>query len=190
MSGCNTVRVQGAFDHLLAHSSSAVLAGLRGQAFEAHMHRHFKTMLQQPIYRLPIDGGVPGPEQRLADLGLAELPQTQNRFDDLGTLKDGEYGIPRSRGYAAVDAILRPRFAFQATVSNEHDYNVDGLEAVKDGLGLESGDPLHLILVCPPDIKPHVRCQHLVRGKQRVKQPVKLKDGTGLFQYVMAMTWN
>jgi hypothetical protein len=75
------------------------------------------------------------------------------------------------------------------SVTPHHDYKVDGLKAVKNGLKLKH-EPLHLIMISPPDVAPLVTWQHLTRGNQRVKKPQGLVDNVGLFQYCLSFAWD
>jgi hypothetical protein len=176
---------QNEFKALLATNTNAVFASIRGQAYEAHVHRNFKALsgLKQ-VKRLKLDGTV-------EDVQLNIPPFLQQKvFVDLKDLHAGDYGVPQSRTYESVDAVNKPNMSFQMSVTANHGYKVDGLEAVKSGLNLSADMPLHVVLVCPPDVTPHVKWQALTRGKKTVKRPQKLIDGKGLFQYCLEFPWN
>lgn len=176
---------QGRFKALLANNTEAVFAAIRGQAFESYVHRNYRNLPTQlkHIRELKIDGEVKVIYPPL--LSLSE----QCVFDDVKELQENEYGIPRSRSYAAVDAVVRPNWAFQMSVSFDHDFNIDGLKAVKKGLNLADNQVLHVVMVCPPDVEQQVKWQHLTRGKQRVKRPKGLVEGIGLRQYRLKFPW-
>jgi len=126
---------------------------------------------------------------RVTDVPLkVPLLKAQNVFDEAKAVKAGDYGIPRSRIYQAVDSLTPDDLAWQMSVSNEHDYGVDGLKAVKDGLK-PGKKPLRVVLVCPLEVVEHVRWQTLKRGKQVVKAPRGLEEGTGLLQFVLGVDY-
>jgi len=111
------------------------------------------------------------------------------QFNTPEDIKLNTYGIPRSRNYAAVDAVIRPDIALQISVSANHGFNIEGLEAVKAGLDLSATEPLHVVMVCPSDVVDAVHWQPLMRGKKRVQRPQSLIDGKGLCQYRLAFDW-
>ncbi len=170
---------------MLAHNTDAVFAAIRGQAYEAFVHRSFETLpgLKQ-VKRLRLDGTVEDMQ-----FNIPHFSQ-QRVFVNLKDLAVAEYGVPQSRNYESVDAVVKPNIAFQMSVTANHGYKVDGLKAIKRGLDLHDSEPLHVILVCPPDIAPHVKWQTLTRGKQSVKEPHGLADGRGLFQYCLSLPWD
>lgn len=176
---------QNQFKALLATNTDAVFASIRGQAYEAHVHRNFKALSgSKQVKRLKLDGTV---ETVQFDIPL--FPQ-QKVFVDLKDLQPAEYGVPQSRNYESVDAVSKPNIAFQMSVTANHGFKVDGLKAIKSGLNLSADMPLHVLLVCPPDVAPHVKWQTLTRGKTTVMRPQKLVDGQGLFQYCLSFAWN
>jgi len=177
-------RVLGDFKELLANNTEAVFAGIRGQAYEAYVHRNFTKLAGvHDVTRLHLDGSVTDCKLTIPDLN------TSNVFDDVKQVKTGEYGIPRSRTFAAVDAVIVPNVAPQMSVTERHGFKVDGLKAVKTGLQLGSAQALHVPIVCPPDVASQMKWQQLTRGKQRVKKPQGLVDGSGLYQYCLPFPW-
>jgi len=172
------------FKALLATNTDAVFAAIRGQAYEAYVHRSFKELKFEGLRRLKLDGTVEDSD----DLKFPAV-LVQRVFEDIRELKDLQYGVPRSRSYASVDAVIKPNFAFQMSVTQDHDLKIDGLKAVKAGLGLSADQPLHVVMVCPPDVAPNVKWQHLTRGRHRVKRPQALVDGIGLCQYCLSFAW-
>lgn len=175
------------FTHLLAHNTDAVFAGIRGQAYEAHVHRNFHTMVPSSrliqVRQMRSDSTSEPHQLRIPPLAPPSVV-----FDRLNELPENKYGVPRSRNFAAVDAVIRRDIALQMTVSHEHGLDIAGLNAVKAGLGLDKL-PLKVVMVCPPDVVPNVQWQKLYRGKKVVKSPQGLKDGVGLMQYCLAFEW-
>lgn len=169
---------------MLANNTEAVFAGIRGQAYEAYVHRNFAKLAGvHDVKRLHSDGSVTDCKLTIPAL------KAQNVFDDIKEVKAGEYGIPRSRTFAAVDAVITPNIAPQMSVTEHHGFKVDGLKAVKTGLRLGADQTLHVPIVCPPDIAAQLKWQPLTRGKQRVKKPQGLVDGVGLVQYCLVFPW-
>lgn len=128
----------------------------------------------------------------MADVEIT-LPDSkqQKPFSEPKELGAGDYGIPISRSYTAVDAILPKNTALQMSVSAQHNYKIKGLKAVKAGLNLSASQVLRVVLVCPPDIfSKGVTWQHLLDGKKRVKKPQGLVDGVGLEQYCLSFDWS
>ena len=177
--------LQDKFSALLAQNTDALFAAIRGQAYEAHVHRNFQKLSgTQDMKRLRLDGTVED-----CTFTFPELKK-QRVFNEVKEVECSEYGVPRSRIYSAVDAVIKPNVALQMSVTPHHDYKVDGLKPVKGGLKLENGDPLHLIMVSPPDVAPFVTWQYLTRGNQRVKKPHGLVADIGLCQYCFSFPWN
>lgn len=176
--------VQNEFKELLANNNEAVFAGIKGQAYEAYVHREFRKLSgEQLVKRLLVNGTVED-----AKLVIPEL-KAQRVFDDVKELKDGEYGVPRARNFAAVDAVIRPGVAPQMSVTAHHGFKVDGLKAVKVGLNLKADECLHVPIICPKALVADMKWQPLTRGKQRIKKPQGLVDGTGLKQYCLGFDW-
>jgi hypothetical protein len=151
------------------------------------MRRQFELLSgDHKVQRLRLGGAVEDCSLKLPKLTSQQL------FHSPAELKtESAYGIPKSRTFAAVDAVIRPQFALQMTVSEDHGFKLDGLKSVKAALALGSADPLHVVLVCPPDVVAtgKVKWQPLKRGKQTVLKPQGLVDGIGLFQYLLAFDW-
>ena len=114
-------------------------------------------------------------------------------FDSLATLPDLEYGVPTSRNFSAVDAVIAVReqryaVALQITVSAQHGYSAAGLVKVKTDLKLTDTELLHVILVCPPDVFDDVQ---LLESNGRVLKVVPDTLGsTGLRQYKLSVAFD
>jgi len=172
------------FKAMLATNTDEIFAALRGQAYEAYVHRSVAKLLAAcPNAKRLLDG-----RSQAKPFPCPDLP-SKCRFDDPKEVKPGEYGIPRSRTFSAVDAIAKPNIAFQMTVNVDHGFKVDGLSALKTAVGLRDNQVLHVALVCPPDIAPNIKRQKLFRGKQIIKNPRALIDGVGLQQYSISLPW-
>jgi len=171
---------------MLAHNHDACYATMRGQAYEAYIHRNFDRLLSgQKLKAFLLD-----PNGFVKETHI-KIPKfsSSSHFTNLGLLLDKVYGIPDSRSYSAVDAVCKPCWAFQMTVSKDHGLVIEGLQKVKEGLGLRAGDPLYVVMVCPPDVAHLVRWQPLLRSKKIVKAPRGLKPGEGLLQYCVSIEW-
>jgi hypothetical protein len=170
---------------LLATNEEAVFAGVRGQAYEAYVHRSYSRLSgPHDLQRLLLGGGI---EECKLDFG--ELKQ-QQMFHDPAELKGGVvHGVPHSRTFAAVDSVIGPALALQVTVSAHHGFKAQGLKDLKAALRLTETQPLRVVLVSPPDVVGKVLWQPLTRGKTQIKKPRGLEDGKGLFQYRLSFAW-
>lgn len=182
--------LQKGWKQLLAKSNEALLAGVRGQVYEAHVHREFRRLSGQlAVRRLYLDGRV---EETKITLPQLTQQRAITKLDDVKELKEGEYGLPTTGNFAAVDAVVVGSIptGLQMTVSADHGYKLQRLRELKNKLGLGPDQPLRLVLVCPPDVYEQVRWQKLVDGSRQVKRPRGLVDGVGLEQYVLRFDWD
>jgi hypothetical protein len=163
-----------------------MFASIRGSAFEAHVHRNYKTLSTcqiTPLTQTVVNSAI------TTINGIPELGDQEGftNASELATRPPHSYCIPKQLNFASVDAIIPPNIALQMTVSADHGFKVDGLKAVKEALKLDAFEPLHVILVCPDDIK--FGLQKLRRGTTVVQNPTGLKDGEGLIQYSLHFKW-
>jgi len=167
---------------MLCHNTEAVMASIRGQVYEAYVHREFKRLSNQQRSVVALFPEKPSQNMKLPfpKLTASEV------FDDLKGLSSGVYGIPRSRSFASVDAVIggKHRIALQMSVSAEHGYKVEGLKNIRNSLNLNDKDPLRVVLVTPADVT-NVRFQTYVNHGRVVHEPKLGK----VLQYWMVFPW-
>jgi len=175
------------FRDSLVHNNSPQFATVRGQAFEFYCHTEFRRFsgARRVVQLFPNGSSSPCP------LELPTLTVSQS-FDTTMELKcsEGSYYIPRSRTFAAVDALIPPRTLLQFTINTKHGVNANGLIHAKKLLGVRSGN-INVVFVCPPEVVDDFKWQGLLGAKGQVLQkvPADLKHVT-VNQFVTGFGWS
>ncbi len=179
----------------MADRPEPMFASIRGQVFEAYVHRNFKNLFNPEVSKSDDGKALPLfelPAKLLTASGSEDVvlsfPQMEAsaHFDTPATLPANTYGIPRSRNYASVDAVIRPDMALQMSVSEDHGYKTEGLKAVANGLGIGQDKALRVILVCPSSVASHVSLQkYYAKGKVLKTKP----RSPAIEQYCLPVKW-
>ena len=124
-----------------------------GELFEAFTHQKFREGGTFPMRRLASDE-----EDQMEEQLVLEKPECVV-FDDFSELKrirdEPVYLKPRKKNFESLDSVLLrngKKFGMQITVNKSHGVKKNGLDKVREALGMSSDDLLTVCFVVPHNI--------------------------------------
>ena len=109
-------------------------------------------------------------------------PRNLKVFEDLTSIGETDYGVPRIKNFAAVDSLAAPYLAYSMTVSSDHPTVASGLLKILPSIVKKNC----LVFVVPKEIEATFKKQNYLTGDKKIMQNLP-KDIKKIRQAVMAI---
>lgn len=159
----------------LANNTDNVLAAMRGQFHESYCHRFLASQENIVVRFLTDEGEARTEETKSIKLGERVL----KKFDNVSELTVTDYGVPKSKNFAAVDSVAFPNVAFSMTISEHHPTVCTGLLKLMESMAKANCHLDLLVFVVPSAIAGKFKKQKYLNAARKAyltRLPPKVKD--------------